>query len=128
MIVLWYIILGSFLVGAFIMGAFGILCTQSRRDLVPSLSFGLPAILLSMLVFAFCVGMDMYLFSSFAIPPLLIGVLAVWRGLRTGNPYKDRIAAAAVCFSLILAGGVLAFYPTIPNALFLHFLPGTSIL
>lgn len=128
MIIVWYTVLGSFLLAAFITGSFGILCTQSRRDLIPALCFGLPAVLLSLLVFAFCVSSQLFAFSGFAAPSLVIGLATIWRGLRTGDKLKERRSAGLVCISFIFALAILLSYPAIPNTLFGRFLLGSPIL
>ncbi len=128
MIIVWYTVLGSFLLAAFITGLFGILCTQSRRDLIPGLCFGLPAVILSLLVFTFCVSSHLFAFSGFAVPSLVIGLAAIWRGLRTGDKLKDRRTAGFVFASFILTVTILVACPAIANSLFTRFLPGSPIL
>ena len=44
-------ILGGILLFAFVLGILGVLCTHDKRDLVPGLLFGLPVIVVSLLIF-----------------------------------------------------------------------------
>jgi hypothetical protein len=119
-------IFGAMLLMAFISGVIGILCTRSIRDLFPGLLFGLPAILLSMLVFIFFIGAQSWV-GIVAVPTLMIGMIVVWRGLRTGQKQRDRISGVLVCVGVVLVGIILLKYPDIP-AIFFKFLPGIPIL
>jgi len=127
-------ILGGILLLAFVLGAVGILCTKSRRDLVPGLLFGLPAVILSMPVFVFCMRsielgfLSLSLLGVVAILPLYIGSLVLCRGLKTGKKARDTISGMLVCISIVVFGFLLSEHHDLTDMIFVHLLPMSSIL
>ena len=121
-------ILGGILFAAFISGSVGVLCTHDRRDLIPSLFFGLPAIVASLLVFALFVEEQLIWACFFTTPSLIAGLLVVWRGLRTGQKRSDYFSAVLLCACIFLMGFVLVKYPDITRAIFSHILPASPAL
>lgn len=121
-------ILGGILLVALISGSMGVLCSHDRRDVVPGLLFGLPAIVASLLVFAWFVEVENTRSCIFAAPSLIIGSLAVWRGLRTGQKRYDYFSAMLVCAGIFLTGLVLVKYPDITSMIFSPILPGAPVL
>ena len=120
-------ILGGILLFAFVLGILGVLCTHDKRDLVPGLLFGLPVIVVSLLIFVLFVEADIIWAGIFAVPPLIIGSLVVWRGFRTGKKRSDYFSAMLVCGGIFLMGFVLIKYPHITRMIFSHILPGAPI-
>jgi hypothetical protein len=134
MIILWFIILGGVLLLAFILGGIGFLSTKSRRDLIPGLFFGLPAVILSLPIFIFCVRSIesgiylLFLFGIVAIPPLYLGSLVLCRGLQTGTKAKDAISGTLVCVTIFVCGFLLSEHHDITDMIFVHLLPMSPIL
>jgi hypothetical protein len=121
-------ILGGILLLAFILGSVGVLCTHDRRDLVPGLLFGLPVVVVSLLIFVLFVEVEIIWAGIFAVPSLVIGSLVVWRGFRTGQKRSDYFSAVLVCVSIFLLGFVLVKYPDITRMIFSHIFPTAPIL
>jgi hypothetical protein len=121
-------ILGGMLLFAFILGSVGVLCTHDRRDFVPGLLFGLPAIVLSLSIFVLFMEVDIIWAGFFAIPSMVIGSLVVWRGFRTGHKWSDYFSAILVCGGIFLMGFVLVKYSDITRTIFSHILPAAPKL
>lgn len=134
MIIVWFMILGGVLFLAFILGIIGLLCTKSRRDLIPGLIFGLPAVILSLLIFILCMRsielefVPLFLFGLVAVPPLYLGALVLCRGFQTGKKATDTISGMLVCVSVFVFGFVLSEHHDIADFIFAHLLPMSSIL
>jgi len=121
-------ILGSILLVALILGSMGVLCTRDRHALVSGLLFGLPAVLLSLLVCVFFIEVRLFWAGIFTAPPLIIGALVIWRGWRTGQRRRDYVSAALVCVAIFLMGFALIRYPEITDAVFSRLLPPAPML
>jgi hypothetical protein len=121
-------ILGGILLLAFILGSVGVLCTHDRRDLVPGLLFGLPVIVVSLLIYVLFVEVEIIWAGIFAVPSLIVGSLVVWRGFRTGQKRSDYFSAMLVCGGIFLLGFVLVEYPDITRMIFSHIFPAAPIL
>ncbi|HXC99368.1 MAG TPA: hypothetical protein VN048_08505, partial [Verrucomicrobiae bacterium] len=113
---------------ALILGGVGVLCTHDRRDVVPGLLFGLPAIIISLMVIVLFVDEELIWVGIFALPSLIMGALVVWRGIRTGQKRSDYFCAMLVCIGIFLMGFVLVKHPDITRMIFSHILPAASIL
>jgi uncharacterized membrane protein HdeD (DUF308 family) len=111
LIFIWSAILGGILLVAFIAAAIGFLCTHSGRNLVPSLLFGLPAVILSLPVFVFCAETSLLFLIPFAAVALFLGLLVIFRGVQTGQKRRDLISGALICIGLILFGFALHQHP-----------------
>jgi hypothetical protein len=121
-------ILGGILLVAFILGILGLLCTRDRQTLVPGLLFGLPAVLLSLLVCVFFIQVGLFGAGIITAPSLIIGSLVIWRGFRTGRRRRDYVSAALVCVGIFLMGFTLIRYPEITVAIFSRLLPPAPML
>jgi hypothetical protein len=121
-------ILGGILLVALILGSLGVLCTREGYDLVPGLLFGLPAVLLSLLVCVFFIEVRLFWAGIFTAPPLIIGALVIWRGFRTGQRRGDYLSAGLVCVGIFLMGFALIRCPEITDAIFSRLLPPAPIL
>ena len=121
-------ILGGILLVALILGSLGVLCTRNGHDFVPGLLFGLPAVLLSLLVCVFFIQVELPGAGIFAAPPLIIGSLVIWRGCRTGQMRGDYVSAALVCVGIFLMVFTLIRYPEVTGAIFSRLLPPAPIL
>ncbi|MCD6048739.1 MAG: hypothetical protein K0Q55_142 [Verrucomicrobia bacterium] len=128
MIVVWFVILSGLLLAAFISGSFGILCTKDRGDLISGLCFGLPAVLLSLLVLHFCIGAQLNLFACFAIVPLITGLTAIWRSICTNDKRKNLRSFCIASLVLLAVISLFTAYPNISKTALMPFLPGSPIL
>ena len=123
LIIIWMAILGDILLVALAFGAIGFLCTRGKRKLVPSLLLGLPAVLISLLVFVLCATIWLLFLIPFAAIPLFLGLLVIFRGVQTGQKRRDLISGAVICVGLLLVGFILYEYPIVIKTIFGHILP-----
>jgi hypothetical protein len=91
--------------------------------LVPSLLLGLPAVLISLLVFVLCATIWFLFLIPFAAVPLFLGLLVIFRGVQTGEKRRDLISGALICVGLLLLGLILYEYPMVIKMIFGHILP-----
>jgi hypothetical protein len=128
MLILLALSLGGILLVANVLGALGLLCTRDRHALFPGLLFGLPTIVLSLVIYTFFVGADVVWLGAFSAPSLIIGSLVVWRGLRNGKKPRDYLSALAVCAGVGLMGFLLLRYPEISRTVLSYVLPASPML
>lgn len=121
-------ILAGILFLAVILGSMGVLCTDGGPGLVPSLLFGLPVVVVSLLIFVLFVEMKVIWAGVFAVPSLIIGSFVVWRGFRTGQKRRDYLSAIFVCGGVFLLGLILIQIPDITRVIFSGVLPPAPIL
>lgn len=121
-------ILAGILLVALILGSLGLLCTRDRHALVPGLLFGVPAVLLSLLVCVFFIQEGLFGAGIITAPSLIIGSLVIWRGSRTGRRRRDYVSAALVCVAIFLTAFTLIRYPELTGAIFSRLLPPAPIL
>jgi hypothetical protein len=113
---------------AFIFGAIGILCTVEGQNKFPGFLFGLPAVMVSLIVSIECTEMALPWFAVFAIATLIMGGIVIWRGLRNGQKNNDFIMGALVSLGIFAAGFFLSQEPDLVRVIFSHFLLGGSPL
>jgi hypothetical protein len=122
-------ILCGFIVVAGAAGSLGLLVTREGRCLAGSLGYGLPSLLLGLLVMVFCIHVEYWWWVALlAAIPVLLGSFVVWRGFCGGGLRRDSIVGVAVTTGVVLVGIVLYKFPSIDRAVFLPFIGGASPL
>ena len=121
-------ILGGALLLALVLGSVGLMCVHSRNDLVPAVLYGLPSVLLSLLIYVLLIEVELFWAGAFAVPSLVVGSLVLWRGQRQGQSGKDILSAMLVCAGIGLLGFILVQFPGITRVVLLHLLPPAPIL
>lgn len=121
--VIYYAILGGILLLALIVAAVGLHCCGKRHGLVSSVAFGLPAVVLSLPILLFCAEVRLVSLSVFAAIPLFLGLLDIWRGIRTGEKFRDLVLGLLVCVTFSAFGFLLYDHPESTRWILSHILP-----
>jgi hypothetical protein len=122
-------ILCGFVVAAGASGSLGVLVTREGRCWVGSLIYGLPSVLLGLLVMVFCIQAEyLWWVALLAAIPVLLGSFALWRGFRCGGLRRDSLAGVAVTGGVVFVAIVLYEFPSIERAVFLPFFGGAPPL
>jgi hypothetical protein len=122
------LVLGLPMLVAFIFGAIGILCTIEGQNRFPGFLFGLPAVMVSLLIIVECIKIALPWFAIFAIATLIMGGIVIWRGLRKGQKSSDYITGAVIGLCIVAAGFFLLKEPDLVQVIFSHFSPGATPL